>query len=110
MWDVITTKSGTPIAFGFVRIVHGGRGDYVEFTKEQLLWSALKIPQDQQWRALSDAWKDKVYYVEWRSRDESDVMVYEQKKAVDYADYKVGMYYISPDDLEGLDGREGTNS
>jgi hypothetical protein len=27
------------------------------------------------------------------------VKVYDQKRSVDYADYKVGLYYISPFDL-----------
>jgi hypothetical protein len=37
--------------------------------------------------------------VEWRTKDQSNVKVYEQSKTVDYADYKVGLYYISPFDL-----------
>jgi hypothetical protein len=40
-----------------------------------------------------------VYYAEYRSHDKSDVKVYWQKKTVDYADYRVGRYYISPFDL-----------
>jgi hypothetical protein len=40
-----------------------------------------------------------VYYGEYRSHDKSDVKVYWQKKTVDYADYRVGRYYISPFDL-----------
>jgi hypothetical protein len=37
--------------------------------------------------------------VEWRTKDQSKVKVYEQGKTVDYADYKVGLFYISPFDL-----------
>ena len=37
--------------------------------------------------------------MEWRSKDQSNVKVYEQKRTVDYADYKVGLFYISPFDL-----------
>jgi hypothetical protein len=37
--------------------------------------------------------------LEWRTYDESRVKVYEQKRRVDYADYKVGLLYISPFDL-----------
>ena len=33
----IYTKSGILFAKEFNRVVHGGRGDYVEFTKEQIL-------------------------------------------------------------------------
>ena len=35
----------------------------------------------------------------WRTKDQSNVKVYEQKKIVDCADYKVGLFYISPFDL-----------
>ena len=37
--------------------------------------------------------------MEWRTSDESNVKVYDQKKTVDCADYKVGLFYISPFDL-----------
>ena len=37
--------------------------------------------------------------MEWRTKDQSSVKVYEQSKTVDYADYKVGFFYISPFDL-----------
>ena len=37
--------------------------------------------------------------MEWRTNDQSNVKVYDQKRTVDYADYKVGLFYISPFDL-----------
>jgi hypothetical protein len=37
--------------------------------------------------------------LEWRTNDESRVKVYEQSRTVDYTDYKVGLFYISPFDL-----------
>jgi hypothetical protein len=40
-----------------------------------------------------------VFYVEWRTKDQSNVKVYEQSRTVDCADYKVGLFYISPFDL-----------
>lgn len=54
-------------------------------------------------------------YVEWRTKDQSTVKLYEQSKTVDYADYKVGLFYISPLDplIEGeafTTTREKTNS
>jgi hypothetical protein len=45
-----------------------------------------------------------VYYAEYRSHDQCNVKVYWQKKTVDYADYRVGRYYISPFDL--VDGED----
>ena len=33
----IYLKNGTLFAKGFERVVHGGRGDYVEFTRDQII-------------------------------------------------------------------------
>jgi hypothetical protein len=45
------------------------------------------------------AFRVKVFYVEWRTKDQSNVKVYDQKRTVEYADYKVGLFYISPFEL-----------
>jgi hypothetical protein len=37
--------------------------------------------------------------VEWRSKDQNNVKIYEQSKTVDYADYKMGLFYVSPFEL-----------
>lgn len=63
-----------------------------------LIWDNLQIPDQEKYRP-EHPWKDKVFYVEWRTKDLSDVKVYEQSRTVDYADYKVGLFYISPFDL-----------
>ena len=41
----------------------------------------------------------KAIFLEWRTKDQINVKVYDQKRTVDYADYKVGLFYISPFDL-----------
>jgi len=41
----------------------------------------------------------KAIFLEWRTKDQSNVRVYDQKRTVDYADYKVELFYISPFDL-----------
>ena len=84
---------GFYFANGFQRIVHGGRGDYVEFSADQLDHKQrLKIPPLQAWRVDSN----KSYYIEYR---DFGVKIYYQKRTVPYADYKVGYYYVSPIDL-----------
>ena len=96
------TRAGTLIADGYVRIVIGGRGPYVEFDNEQLWRSHLRVPAAEVYR-FNDA---HVFYACYRSNDDSDVKIYWQKKPVDYADYQVGMYYASPFELvdgEGCD-------
>lgn len=95
------TKSGSHIAIGYERIVIGGRGPYVEFSEEQLVLDELFIPEDQRWRLQHEIG----YYYEYRTRIDN-VKVYRQKKVVDYADYLIGMWYISPFDLKRQDGEE----
>ncbi len=92
------TGSGTLIATGYERVVIGKRGPYIEFRPEQLNHSVLATPTDQQWRHLP-RYAGRIYYHELRSQDGAKVKVYVQRKTVDYADYKVGMCYISPFDL-----------
>lgn len=88
------TKSGTLIAIGYERVVIGDRGPYVEFSSKHLEKRGWEIPADQKWRVHG-----RCYYVEGRTTDESNVKMYYQKALVNYADYKVGMWYISPFDL-----------
>ncbi|MFC1816441.1 hypothetical protein ACFL0M_11015 [Thermodesulfobacteriota bacterium] len=82
------TASGSHIATGYIRVVIGGRGPYVEFNPQQVVRETLHIPEQRH-----------VYFTEWRSNDVSNVMVYDQRRIVKYADYKIGLYYISPLDL-----------
>ena len=91
---VFRTLSGLVVATGYSRVVIGKRGPYIEFDAKHIESSALKIPKDQRWRQMSPI----AYYIEHRSLDML-VKVYEQLRTVDYADYRVGCWYISPFDL-----------
>lgn len=94
--DVLfSTKSGTPVAKGYARVVIGDRGPYIEFEIRHLLNQNFHIPPEQAYRKTDK----RVYYVEARSNDEANVKLYLQKRTVAYADYRVGMGYISPFDL-----------
>jgi hypothetical protein len=90
------TKSGTKVATGYERVVLGGRGPYVEFRADQIVEENFEIPEDQEYRKTDK----RVYYIEARSKDDSYVKLYIQKRTVAYADYKVGMLYISPFELK----------
>jgi hypothetical protein len=92
------TKSGTLIATDYVRVEHGGRGKYIEFAPEHMIMDNLIIPENHKYR-FTDYWKKIVYYLEYRSNDDSNVKIYHQLKEVDYAQYKIGMFYIAPRDL-----------
>lgn len=81
---IFTTLGGIMLAVGYKRIVIGGRGPYVEFGHQHLLLQKFR-PADVPHR----------YYKESRSTVDN-VKLYEQCETVDYADYKPGLFYISP--------------
>ena len=92
------TSTGLQVATGYTRVVIGGRGPYIEVLPGHLIWDSLQMPDEEKYR-LEHPWKDRALYVEWRTKDQTNVKVYDQKRVVDYADYKVGLFYISPFDL-----------
>jgi hypothetical protein len=92
------TRSDLWIAMGYERVVWGDRGPYVEFATGSILPGVLHVPDSQRWRLTTR--NPRIYYQEWRTNDECDVMVYYQLREVGYADYKPGFWYISPVDLK----------
>lgn len=94
----VVTRAGIEIARRMTRVVHGGRGDYIEFANVDAVMQNLCIPEKERCRITDD----KYYYVEYRSIPDN-VKVYFQKKTVDYADYKVGFFYVSPRDCKGFE-------
>lgn len=89
------SKSGALLANGYTRVVIGKRGPYVEFNDSQIQKDNFTIPKEELYRLTNRV----AFYVEYRSTDPSNVMLYYQKRTVAYADYRIGMYYISPFDL-----------
>jgi len=69
----------------------------VEFTYQQMRHENLVVPPDEVWRL--ESMSPRIYYNEYRSSDHSWVKIYQQKKCVNYADYIIGMWYMSPFDL-----------
>ena len=92
------TSTGLHIATGYTRIVIGERGPYIEFNPKQIILANLHIPENEKYR-LKEPMRSRIYYFEWRTNDDANVMFYEQLKTVDYADYKADMLYASPFDL-----------
>lgn len=88
------SKSGSIISDGYNRIVIGKRGPYVELQDDQLYWSQIYVPYYQFWRIDNPT----SYYIEYRTISDN-IKIYFQQRIVDYADYKIGLYYISPFDL-----------
>ena len=95
MEKVINTINDIPIATNFIRVVYGGRGNYVEFSKEQLtpFKKNFSMPWNSKWRIKHPH----AFYLEYRTTD--GIKIYFQKKTVSYADYKIGMFYISLQDI-----------
>jgi hypothetical protein len=89
------SKSGTLLTVGYTRVVIGGRGAYIEFEDSNIVKEAFTIPEKLLYRIDNNV----CFYIEHRSIDASYVKLYHQKRLVSYADYKIGMYYISPLDL-----------
>jgi hypothetical protein len=91
---IFYTKSNIMLAKGYIRIVIGERGPYIEFERKNFIdFSKLQIPESQKWRLKNN----NSFYIEYRSKDY--VKIYFQKRVVNYADYKIGKFYISPFDL-----------
>jgi hypothetical protein len=90
---------GTLFANDFERVVHGGRGNYVELTKEQIqveLVSKFNQP-------LPDEVSNEDFFYYWLVPVDRNEKVYWQVHTVGYADYKPGYYYISPKLLKPFD-------
>lgn len=79
-------ESGVILAHGYERVVIGERGPYVEFTAAQLFPFQFTFVTEH------------YYYDELRSIPDG-LKCYRQKRPVTYADYRPGMFYLSPFDL-----------
>lgn len=99
-------KDNTLFANGYERVVHGGRGDYVELTKEQIVVD-LVSHFNQPLPTKIDP--NEEYYYYWLEPKDREEKVYWQIKTVSYADYKIGYYYISPEYLKPFTGIEFFN-
>lgn len=103
------TKKGTLIAKGYTRIVYGDHGPYIEFDKKNIIASLIS--------KFSSPPPPTSYYEWFTIKDGSFIKIYDQLKDVKsipfapkgghreyrkegYADYKPGMIYISPFEIQ----------
>lgn len=89
------TSTGLRLIRGYERIVIGKRGPYVECNSSQIEMNIIEVLENQRWRFYSN----RAFYLEYRTTDDACVKLYKQLKEVDYADYQIGYWYISPFDL-----------
>ena len=85
-------KDRVLFATGYERVVHGKRGDYVELTKEQIV---VKLKSHFK-QTLPEKITDEEFFYYWLEPEGREEKVYWQCNLVNYADYKIGFYYISP--------------
>jgi len=90
---MITTKSGVKVASAYQRIVSNEhpihKGSYYEIDPSDIIRDGLYVPANQRWRRDSRM----AYYNHVCTSD--GAKLYHQKRTVSYADYIVGMIYIS---------------
>ena len=92
----LRTLDGTLFATGYQRIVIGDYGAFVEIDPKQICKDVLKCKQGQEYRIHEERFAKHVKYFWLTTKDQSDCKIYYQKKAVAYADYKPGMFYVTP--------------
>ena len=93
---ILRTKAGTVVCNGYTRIVVGDYGAFIEFDKEQANSDRYIIAPGQEYRINDPKYSKNVKYIWMTIADGSNIKIYKQKKKVAYADYRSGMFYISP--------------
>ena len=100
---VLCTKTGAVVCNGYTRIVVGDYGAFIEFDEEQANLDEYIITPGQEYRVNNPRYSKNVKYIWMTIPDGSNIKIYKQKKKVAYADYKSGMFYISPHECMILD-------
>lgn len=98
--EKVYLANGTLFANGFERIVHGGRGDYMELKREQIVPRLFQRFTNKPFDEETYNKSVDFYYYWLEPETDRNTKVYFQLKTVKYADYKIGYYYISPDLLK----------
>jgi len=99
---IIISPSGVKISNGYKRIVIGDYGAFLEIERTALFPDSIKVQSGQEYRINDPRFKDTVKYVWLTTKDSHSIKIYLQKKEVDYADYKVGMIYVSPYEIKKI--------
>lgn len=86
-------------ALAYNRVVIGGQGAYIEF-EESHIAPVLVTKPGQEYRGTEKYKYCKYFHLMPHPRYGKEIKVYHQRGQVNYADYKVGKYYVSVDELE----------
>lgn len=79
------------------RVVVGDHGPYIEFKPENLLVKT-ECMKGKEFKH-TDRYSEHIKYFDENPVGFPGVLLYNQQRTVTYADYKAGMYYVSPDDV-----------
>ena len=74
----------------------GDYGAFLEITGEQVNRDVIRVQPGQEYRLREPRYAEHIKYIWMTVPDGSDIKIYWQQRTVEYADYKPGMYYISP--------------
>lgn len=94
------TLDGSLLSRGYMRVVIGDYGAFLEISPDQIQKEILKCKPGQEFRYKDYRFINHVKYLWLTAADHSDCKIYYQKKTVEYADYVPGMFYISPYHVE----------
>lgn len=89
-------SDGTLFATGYLRVVIGGQGPYIEFDRSHIVCD-LETEPGQEYRGKGRYANCKYFW--GRPKGKSIAKVYLQRHTVSYADYLPELYYVSPDEL-----------
>jgi hypothetical protein len=94
------TESGLKLSNKYQRVLFTSKGNFVEFNNNDIIYKSFYINRSQLFR-ISDP---RVYYVQFNSNDTCNIKMYYQLRNVRYADFNIGCFYISINDLFLNDG------
>ena len=92
----VYTLDGTLIANAFTRIVIGDYGAFVEIDAKDVVRKNIRVKEGQEYRYLDPQYAERVKYLWFTAKDNTNCKIYVQKRTVPYADYRPGYLYISP--------------
>ena len=101
--QALYTHNGAKIANGYKRIVIGDYGAFVEISNADICESELIIKPGEEYRLTDEKFSERVKYIWYTDKSGTGAKFYLQKKTVNYADYRPGMWYVSPYEVTPFD-------
>lgn len=94
--EPLFTRDGIKIATKWDRIVIGDYGAFVEIDPKNICKENFVIKPGEEYRISDERYSENVKYHWYIPKSGYESKLYFQQKEVTYADYKQGMWYVSP--------------